>query len=298
LLHNGEIVEDDEGEPVYITDEPILTREEWSRITAILTVRKGGPRTPRADTLLSGVARCGHDSAGMHSKANSVKRPSGKVDQYFNYVCQHAYAGRKDECGVIVRQDALDRVLETTLLSLIGTLPVMERVSSTINAQRADLTAVEARVARLEADFIAGKYDSDTAQETYFRTLNALSSKLTKLRAAVAEAESQPEYVPTGKKYSESWATKTKAERRSFLIDNGVEVHVWKRLPGREGFGAKVSLGDLTQIVKAAGVSLGPGFEGVESLVLDYNLPEAMTGFTWAELQDDSRTRPPEVPIS
>jgi DNA invertase Pin-like site-specific DNA recombinase len=298
LLHNGEIVEDDEGEPVYITDEPILTREEWSRVTAILTVRRGGPRAPRADTLLSGVARCGHDSAGMHSKANNVKRPSGKVDQYFNYVCQHAYTGRKDECGVIVRQDALDRVLETALLGLIGPLPVMERVSSTVNAQRADLAAVEARVARLEADFIAGKYDSDTAQETYFRTLNALSSKLSKLRATVTEAESQPEYVPTGKTYAESWAAKTKAERRSFLIDNGVEVHVWKRLEARKDFSAKVNIGDFARIIRAAGLQVGGRLNGLHAMVLDYNLPDEMTGFTWAELQDDSRTRPQEIPIS
>jgi hypothetical protein len=27
-------------------------------------------------------------------------------------------------------------------------------------------------------------------------------------------------------------------------------------------------------------------------------LPDEMTGFTWAELQDDSRTRPQEIPIS
>jgi DNA invertase Pin-like site-specific DNA recombinase len=298
LLHNGEIVEDDEGEPVYITDEPILTREEWAEVTAVLTVRVGGPRAPQADTLLSGVARCGVDGGAINSKNNNVKRPDGKVDHYHNYQCQYGYTGRQDQCRFVHRQDAVDSVVETALLGFMGPLPVMVRASSTVNAQRTDLASVEARVARLEADFIAGKYDSDAAQETYFRTLNALASKLTKLRDDVATAEQQPEYVPTGQTYAQLWAAKTKAQRRSFLIDNGVEVHVWKQLPGRSAFSAKVNLGDLTQVAKAAGVNLGAGFDGIKSLVLDYNLPEEMTGFTWAELQDDSRTRPPEIPIS
>lgn len=62
-------------------------------------------------------------------------------------------------------------MVETALLGFVAPLPVMVRASSTLNAQRTDLAAVEARVARLEADFIAGKYDSDAAQETYFRTV-------------------------------------------------------------------------------------------------------------------------------
>lgn len=298
LLHNGEIVEDDEGEPVFITDEPILTREEWAQVSAILTARTGGPRAPQADTLLSGVARCGVDAGNINSKANNVKRPNGKIDHYNNYQCQYGYTGRADQCRLVIRQDGLDRVVEAALLSLMGPLPVLERVSSTVSAQRADLAAVEARLTRLEEDFIAGKYDSDVAQETYFRTLSALSSKVAKLRSAVATAENQPEYVATGQTYAELWAGKSKGERRSFLIDNGVEVHVWKQLGGRDGFSAKVNLGDLTQVVKAAGVDLGRDFESIKSLVLDYNLPDEMTGFTWAELQNDSRIRPREIPIA
>lgn len=268
LLHNGEIVEGDDAEPVFITDEPIFTQQEWAEVTAKLTVHKGGPRAQRRPSLLGGIARCGHDKTPLGSRRNVMKRDyKDEPDVYHKYMCRLAYSGAKDECGVFLQQADLDSFVEDALLGHLGDLEVMEPASSTVSILRSELHSVSARLARLEADYAAGKYDGEGQEESYVRIHGMVCAKLSKLRASVSEA--RHEYVPTGRTYRQVWESKAIEEKRSFLIDHKVEVRVWKNLVPWSKLSIKVDLGDIGGMARAAGL------EGLKAdwVVTDHGMP-------------------------
>src|SRR4030095_8497235 len=125
---NGEIVKDDDGQPVVGAWEPIIDAATWQSIEAIVQSRKGrsvGPDGAPGDVLtadfakhrylLSGIARCGKPKAdGSLCGAPLRARWFGGKNRVFHYICQPKSQGgcagicrRGDECDEYISEMVL-----------------------------------------------------------------------------------------------------------------------------------------------------------------------------------------------
>ncbi|SFB61172.1 Recombinase [Amycolatopsis marina] len=73
-VYNGEIVRDDKGNPVMITDEPILTRTEFDRLQDALEGRSTDKGKPRQGSPLSRLVRCSECGNTRVTNGSGVRR--------------------------------------------------------------------------------------------------------------------------------------------------------------------------------------------------------------------------------
>ena len=93
LLTDGEIVEDDEGNPRMIAEKPLLDHETWNRVVLKLRDNRAfGPKVTKSTAMLVGVAACGH-CGGPLTRAVYTNRQPAKGDRpakewhYSRYKC-------------------------------------------------------------------------------------------------------------------------------------------------------------------------------------------------------------------
>ncbi|WP_327378135.1 recombinase family protein [Streptomyces sp. NBC_01216] len=101
-MHNGKPVRDAEGNPVMQTEQPIMTREEFDRIGAVLDSRSIN-NADRSDTdaLLLRVIHCAHCGGRMY-----LNKQDSKKNQAPTYKCNsHA---RGDKCDARQHPRGLD----------------------------------------------------------------------------------------------------------------------------------------------------------------------------------------------
>lgn len=272
LLHNGEVVEGDDGEPVFITDEPILGIAEWQQVVKKLTaIKKPATRTPKEPYLLTGVAKCGIDGGSLYVKRNAVKRSyKDEPDVYRVYTCRHAYSGVSEECRTACDETVLDEAIENALLIATGDSEVYERTVTPQRELEAELARISGRLSKLEADYVAGKCDGEGQDESYLRMHEMITKKKVALSAQIAQLPAS-EYVGTGKTFKEVWAEKGVEERRSFLIEHDVRVLVWKSKRGTKKPHIKIEIPDIPRMMTNVGVR-----DALESdiIVVDVNMPE------------------------
>lgn len=77
-------------------------------------------------------------------------------------------------------------------------------------------------------------------------------------------------YVPTGLTLAQKWGGMRTDERRDYLTGRGVKVWAWKNAIPNAAHGAVVSLGDLKELARAAGLDAA-SVEGWQ--VSSWNVP-------------------------
>lgn len=248
--YKGQIVEDLEGNPVKITDEPILPHGEWLEIATRINERKAQKpaRAAVSRTMLGGVAVCAACGARMSS---ARKAKPGKT-VYHYYTCNALQTGR---CATParVRRDDLDAAVSRFVDEVLGSRPVMEKRPDQSAEFRAQLSDAEGRLTRLGDDYLRGKYDGEVGEAEYWRMNGLLSAKVATLRKVVAEQHGGPEYVSTGKSYRELWEEKDDDQRREFLQRHGIAVSV-SPLEERKGATVMFNMPDIPGIGKAEGL--------------------------------------------
>lgn len=272
--YKGEAVLDDGGEPVILPEQPLASMDEWMDLMDRIK-----PAAPRADTtesrtgaksLLAGIARCGECGAPVASLKGSghTRKDGTKVPGHRYYRCSNKFKGGACEKGVYVRADSLDQWVDEVVRDSIGTWELYERVGAGPSLM-ADLQSARTRLAKLEADFLAGEYDGAGQEVSYRRIHKSLSGKVAHLEERESE-RARPALRPTGRTYGDVWAVKDREDRREFLRAHRIAVWAWgEGLDATLGPGMVMELGDVGAMAEE--LSLVGGYEAGR-MVIHHNV--------------------------
>ncbi|MDG9713010.1 recombinase family protein [Streptomyces sp. DH10] len=204
--HDGNPVRDANGEPIMATTEPILTREEFDAIGALLDSRKAKPAV-RRDTkaLLLGVIVC--DGCGGRAY---LDRPKGM------YKCGATSRGQRCGRPINLNADWAEKRVEDKFLTVIGGLRVTEirEIPGYDPAPEIAATLAEFK----EHQEQKGRQRSNAAAAEWQRRADALDSRLAELESR-EKVEPKREAVPTDRTYSDEWRLADVDARREMLHD-------------------------------------------------------------------------------
>lgn len=275
--YKGEIVEDDAGNPRMIADTPLLDLATWNKVVLKLADNRAfGPKVTKSQAMLVRVATCG-SCGGPLTKAVFTNRKPAKGDRpakewhYSRYKCSRHKVQGTCESAAAVDSAELEGELTKVFLEHMGHLPEAREVAADLHDPSSDITATQARLDRLKADFGAGKYDAPEKEEVYWSLLNSQSAKLSRLRTQFAEYEEQRgKFALTGRTFADIWNSRDDEGKQLFLREHRVAVKVYRDpIPGKP-FGFMVQLGDVRRMAKAVHVELT---DDVAHGVVTHNLP-------------------------
>ncbi|WP_251056177.1 zinc ribbon domain-containing protein [Streptomyces sp. ISL-94] len=235
----------------------------------------GEPETRAAKSLLAGIAKCGECGAPLARVSTSgAKRKDGtrSPSKYF-YRCTSRFRGGSCKKGAYIECEELDQVAEDIVINSVGQWEQYERAGAGPSNKK-ELEAAEARLTKLEADFLAGKYDGEGQEESYWRMHKSLSGKVQNLKKQENERKN-PEIKATGRRYGEVWAEKDQDDRRAFLNEYKVTMWVWRDcLPDMvrgNRSGAVLDLGEIGRIAEEQKLVMP---EQVDWLWHGWNVPQ------------------------
>jgi DNA invertase Pin-like site-specific DNA recombinase len=219
-IHNGNPVRDANGEPIMATAEPILTREEFDRIGALLDSRKT-KQSPRKDTkaLLLGVIYCACCGGRAY-----LDGPKG------SYKCGFSSRGERCERPINVRRDWAEKRVSDAFLSEVGSLRVTEVIETPGYDPAPEIAATLAEYEEHQKQ--EGRQKSRAAREAWQRRADALDARLAELESR-EKIEPKREFVATDRTYADVWSDADVTERREMLNQAGAQLMV-NRLKAKE----------------------------------------------------------------
>jgi site-specific DNA recombinase len=221
LTHKYRAVLGADGHPVRIAPG-LWDRPTQNALKARLVKAPAGPRAPKGELLLSGIATCGYCTVRLHRSTTSMK---GGICPA--WACKGRTDGRKgsEDCPQPVAVlSAMDEEVTAWFLATFGAAQVMERVYEPGNGVAQRIADLKADRERLRSDRSAGIYDDADGAEWYRREYARMGEELKK---AEAEPEKRAGWysMPTGRTVADSWAeAPDNAERREILRSFGVKV--------------------------------------------------------------------------
>ncbi|MFF0220923.1 recombinase family protein [Streptomyces sp. NPDC004629] len=251
--YKGETVADEDGEPVRITDEPLMEYGEWASLVADLTANRPVARATPSRSMLGGVAVCDLCSAKMSSSKKT--KENGRV--FYYYACNNINTGTCPSPARIRRED-LDMAVGQFVRVTLGPLPVMERVNNSISQAKSELAEAEATLDRLESDYLAGRIKSDVQVERYWKQHEFQSAKVERLREKIKEAEGAPAWKDTGRTYAEEWESKDDEQKRVFIQRHGITVTVGFTDDGNRR--ARIRIPEVSEIAQETGLHVPDGY--------------------------------------
>ncbi|HKB47398.1 MAG TPA: recombinase family protein, partial [Ktedonobacterales bacterium] len=253
---------DADGNEVMVTDEPILTDDEWRSVQGALGSRgqRRAERKVGAQMLLR-VAFCRNCSAEAEYERGDdggpvvvdgkpvLVRPGKLVPLYghnaqgrsrslTNYRCQ--------VCGYKTRKDVLEGAVEAALLDSVGERPLPRLVHVPAESHTAELAAAQARIADLDRAFDAGEMTASA----YGRALARQEAERDRL-AALPQREASVRFEATGQTVAEHWAGLDMEGRGKFLREWGVQI-----LADRDGYVVRLGW----EVVGSEGAAMARAF--------------------------------------
>ncbi|MFE3407337.1 recombinase family protein [Streptomyces mirabilis] len=217
-------VRDSEGAPVMATAEPILTREEFDVIGAVLAERSVDNKKPdRVDTvaLLLRVIHC--EGCGQRMYLHRPAASSKSTSKTETYKCGANTRGHKCDAPAIIKREWADEYAESEFLRMLGALEVTHtRTIPGYDPQpEIDATLAEYEAHRAERERIKSK----AALVSWEKHRDALDTRLAELEGR-EKVEPRIEEVRTGKTYSRIWASADTEGKRQLLQDAGARLNV------------------------------------------------------------------------
>ncbi|WP_328386347.1 recombinase family protein [Streptomyces sp. NBC_00400] len=194
-VHDGVTVRDRKGNPVMITDNPILKREERDAIKALLEARPEGPKGDRKDSnaVLLGVLHC----AGCGGRMYRVPAHS-----YAVYVCRAQARGLVCASAAAIKQEWVEGWVEEEFLSLMGSAPLVRYVEHAGYDPGPELAEVEDELRTL---YTTGEgRRSRTGRKVWQEQVDALERRAEALEHA-PKTESWTEVIETGQTFAGYW---------------------------------------------------------------------------------------------
>lgn len=230
---NGELVHDEDGQPVVGEWDAIVTPKQWFAVVATIKERgRGKGHAPGGVVhkyLLTGVLRCGavqEDGTVCNNKMTGVKA-NDWVSYTHGYLCKKTVDGGCNK--TYKRGDETDKHIS----SLVRAKVKMDAAAAAKEVpdwtRGEELEAALARRSALEKRWQTGQIDD----ETFFRNLPALDQAVKELRAEqkqhlamVAAAEAATADIDT------EWKAKTLTQKRE-MIQNALLAVIAE--PGGKG---------------------------------------------------------------
>ncbi|MFI5756219.1 recombinase family protein [Streptomyces sp. NPDC051569] len=276
--YKGEVVLDDAENPIILPEKPLASMDEWMDLVDRIKSSpkaEGVPTGSRngARSLLSGIAHCGECGAPVTSLLGSghIRKDGTKVPGHRYYRCSNKFKGGACTAGLYARADVLDQWVDQEIQGSVGQWGMYQRMGVG-PSQAKELQLAQARLEKLEADFLAGEYDGEGQADSYKRMHKSLSGRVA-LLAKQEKERVNPILKATGKKYGEVWGVKDREDRREFLRAYEVKIWAWsKGVDGKEG-GMIMDLGDIQAMAQELNLV---GEEKMARLVVGHNVEERM----------------------
>jgi len=186
---NGELVTDDQGEPVVGAWEPIISPEEWQALQAIFNQRKGKQVTKYGIAgplpldhrehryLLSSILRCGRilpDGAMCNAKLRASWQPDRSTHRYF---CRNKASGG---CGGLSRRgDKIDEFVGEAVLAKLEQRTAQARQDVGPWPGERELKELEEQLSELRARWGMRK----VSNRLFFQEVERLEPEIDRLRA-------------------------------------------------------------------------------------------------------------------
>ncbi|WP_369378640.1 recombinase family protein [Streptomyces sp. cg36] len=218
-LHRGNPVRDDQGNPVLAAETPILTREEFDQVGALLAPKPVTERPPvRKDSgaLLLRVIHC--DGCGSRMYLNKGY-----------YSCSSYKYGSDCPAPSIVRADWAEQYVNSEFLRLVGPVQITRTTEIPGYDPQPEIDTTLAEFEEHQKQ--KGRQKSKTAQASWQRHADALDSRLAELESR-KKTEPRRETIPTGRTYGGDWNSADTVARRTMLVDVGARLMVKRGTKG------------------------------------------------------------------
>ncbi|MER6048930.1 recombinase family protein [Streptomyces sp. NPDC001793] len=245
-MHKGKPVRDDQGNPVMATETPIVTREEFDQIGALLAPKPTAEKAPtRKDSaaLLLRVIHCTGCGSRMY-----LNRSSG------DYGCSSYKHGTHCPAPVTIRGIWVDEYVTAEFLRLAGPVQFTRVTEIPGYDPQPEIDATTAEFAEHQQQ--QGRQKSKAAQAEWQRRADALDARLAELESR-EKTEPRREIVPTGRTFADEWHASDTAGKRAMLIEAGARLDVkrgtkggWRMLDLRRVEFAVT--GELDPVIEAA----------------------------------------------
>ncbi|QEU93683.1 recombinase family protein [Streptomyces kanamyceticus] len=222
-MHKGNPVRDSEGNPIMATSQPIMTREEFDRIGAVLDERsiENGDRKD-TEALLLRVIHCDACGGRMYlNKQESKQQPTYKCNPYSR--------GFRCQKSANIRGDWADKFVTAEFLRLIGSVQTTHVVTIPGYDPEPELRATLAEFEEHQEQ--RGRQKSKHAARAWQERADALDTRIADLESR-EKTEPQRIVTPTGRTFADEWAEKDTAGRRTMLVEAGVRLDVRRGTPG------------------------------------------------------------------
>lgn len=209
LQYKGSTVLDSDGNPVMLTEGPLITESEWNLLTAALQ-RLAKPRKGQRDTahLLLRIAYCGECGRPLYHQ----RLHPNSEDAYYRCTGKHGMTG--------IRRSMLEEYVEKALLSQYGKDMIQRRVAVGKD-YGAELTSTEKALAELDEQYVA----NNISAERFATVSTRLEARVTELRTLAANADGE-QWEDTGETVADRWGRLDPAGRRDMMLRIGFRCDV------------------------------------------------------------------------
>lgn len=224
--HNGKPIRHTNGEPVIFTNAPILEREVYDAIGALLDSRTvANPDRKDTDALLLRVMHCESCERRMYM----VKPPKNGSYEYTRYRCNNVTNGGTCEAPASIRGDWAEAFAEREFLRLVGGIEIktVRVIPGYDPAPEIAATTEEYK----EHQAQKGRQKSNAARQAWQEHADALDARLAELESRT-EVEATRELIGTGRTFADEWTAADTAARRAMLIDAGARLTVQRGARG------------------------------------------------------------------
>ncbi|MEV6076041.1 recombinase family protein [Streptomyces sp. NPDC052069] len=223
-MHKGKPVRDAEGNPIMATEHPIMTREEFDRIGALLDSRsiENGDRKD-TNALLLRVIHC--DSCGGRMYQDMMYRGN----QAPLYRCNAQARGEMCEAPPYVRADWTDEYVTAEFLRVVGPVQTTRVVEIPSYDPEPELRATLAEFNEHQQQ--KGRQRSKHAARAWQERADALDNRIADLESR-EKRDAQRIITHTGRTFADEWAAADTAGQRAMLIDAGVRLDVRRGVRG------------------------------------------------------------------
>ncbi|MEV7582245.1 recombinase family protein [Streptomyces erythrochromogenes] len=233
-MHQGKPVRDAQGNPVMCSETPILTREEFDRVGAILKpTPKSRQHGERVDTnaALLGVIHCSGCGERMYLDIRTTHK-TGRP----RYVCNARSRGLECISPTYVRADWVEEYVRDEFLKLVGSIQTT-RVTE-IPGYDPEPELLETLAEFAEHQEQRGRQKSNHARKAWQERADALDARIADLESR-EKREPQRVTTPTGLTFADEWSSDSNKQRR-MLTEAGARLEVkpgtrggWRRLDVR-----------------------------------------------------------------
>ncbi|MEV7844076.1 recombinase family protein [Streptomyces cyaneofuscatus] len=284
-MHKGRPVRDDQGNPIMATTQPIMTREEFDRIGAVLDSRSIDNKERKdTDALQLRVIHC--DSCKGRMYLSKPTKNGASVNPF--YKCNSSARGDACELPANVRADWADDYTTAEFLRLFGSVQTTHVVVIPGYDPEPELLETLAEFAEHQEQ--KGRQKSRHAAAEWQRRADALDARIGDLENR-EKREEQRIVTPTGRTIADEWATADTAGRRALLVEAGARLEV-KR--GTRGGWRTLDLQRVEFTVKG---ELDPAAEAAAGTVADVAAEETGTDVPPASDSVARLAEPTPVPV-